>query len=100
MTPKVYNCHHTVAYGVYIGRPSKWGNRHRGGYCLRCKRQHTRKEAIQMFEADLMANSELLLALPELRGKNLRCWCAPKPCHGDVLLRLANPPATVNKEAL
>jgi hypothetical protein len=28
--------------------------------------------------------------LHELRGKDLVCWCAPKPCHGDVLLRLAN----------
>jgi hypothetical protein len=25
-----------------------------------------------------------------LRGLDLVCWCAPLPCHGDVLLRLAN----------
>ncbi len=25
-----------------------------------------------------------------LRGKNLACWCAPRACHGDVLLRVAN----------
>ncbi|HEY1865170.1 MAG TPA: DUF4326 domain-containing protein [Roseiarcus sp.] len=25
-----------------------------------------------------------------MRGKDLACWCAPKPCHGDVLLRRAN----------
>lgn len=29
--------------------------------------------------------------LPELRGKNLACWCKPgMPCHADVLLELAN----------
>ena len=29
--------------------------------------------------------------LPELRGKNLACWCAlDKPCHADVLLEIAN----------
>ena len=29
--------------------------------------------------------------LPELRGKNLACWCKPgEPCHADVLLELAN----------
>jgi len=29
--------------------------------------------------------------LPELRGKNLACWCAlDAPCHADVLLELAN----------
>lgn len=32
-------------------------------------------------------------SLPELRGKNLACWC-PKEhcCHADVLLDLANQP--------
>jgi hypothetical protein len=24
----------------------------------------------------------------ELAGRDLVCWCAPLPCHGDVLLRL------------
>lgn len=30
--------------------------------------------------------------LPELRGKNLACWCKRdgEPCHADVLLELAN----------
>lgn len=26
----------------------------------------------------------------ELRGKDLVCWCAPKPCHANVLLEIAN----------
>lgn len=26
--------------------------------------------------------------LPELVGHRLGCWCAPNPCHGDVLLEL------------
>ena len=25
-----------------------------------------------------------------LRGKRLGCWCAPKPCHGDVLAEIAD----------
>lgn len=33
----------------------------------------------------------LLARLPELRGKDLLCWCPPgSPCHADVLLDLAN----------
>lgn len=29
--------------------------------------------------------------LPELRDKNLACWCPPdQPCHADVLLEIAN----------
>ncbi len=26
----------------------------------------------------------------ELRGKDLVCWCAPHPCHADILLAMAN----------
>ena len=38
------------------------------------------------------AAAELILArLPELRGKNLACWCRPgTSCHADVLLEIAN----------
>lgn len=33
----------------------------------------------------------LLRRLPELRDKNLACWCkAEAPCHADVLLQMAN----------
>ena len=32
------------------------------------------------------------LDVPELKGKNLACFCPEgSPCHGDVLLKLANP---------
>ncbi len=35
--------------------------------------------------------AEILGGLPELRGKNLACWCPlDGPCHADVLLKLAN----------
>ncbi len=33
----------------------------------------------------------LIDSLASIRGKNLACWCKPgEPCHGDVLLSLAN----------
>jgi hypothetical protein len=35
--------------------------------------------------------NEMVRRLPELRGKDLMCWCPlDKPCHADVLLELAN----------
>lgn len=35
--------------------------------------------------------TDYLAALPELRGKDLACWCPlAQPCHADVLLELAN----------
>jgi hypothetical protein len=71
-------------FDAYIGRPSKWGN----PFTLNAARN--REAIIASYEAWLRKQPELMAALPELRGKVLGCWCAPKPCHGDVLLRLAN----------
>lgn len=35
----------------------------------------------------------VLAKLPSLRGKNLACFCQDGlPCHGDVLIELANAP--------
>jgi hypothetical protein len=40
-----------------------------------------------------MAGALAANRLPELRGKNLACWCRlDQPCHADVLLELANAP--------
>jgi hypothetical protein len=33
----------------------------------------------------------VLASLPQLRGWNLACRCSPiRPCHADLLLKLAN----------
>lgn len=37
------------------------------------------------------ARNSIISRLPELRGKNLACWCKPgSPCHADILLEIAN----------
>ena len=69
---------------VLVGRPSKWGNPFRIGV------DGTRLQVIERYRRYVMASPALLRALPELRGKDLVCYCAPQPCHGDVLLDLAN----------
>ena len=71
-------------YDVYIGRPSRWGNPYQVG------RDGTRAEVIARYEAWLATQPELVRALPGLAGRTLGCWCAPAPCHGDVLVRLAD----------
>ena len=70
---------------TYIGRPSIWGNPFVIG------RDGTRRDVIAKYEAWLTAQPDLMARLPSLAGRNLVCWCAPLGCHGDVLLRLANP---------
>ena len=71
---------------VYIGRPSKWGNPFRfpGVICP------TRGDAIEGYRLHVTLGAGKSLPFGELRGKDLVCWCAPLPCHGDVLLELAN----------
>ena len=77
---------------IYIGRAtyqggwklptSKWANPYR------LADPSDRARVLAEYEAYVRSKPELLAALPELRGKRLGCWCAPLPCHGDVLVRL------------
>lgn len=82
--PKVLNKYHSND-GVYIGRPTKWGN----PYAI--TKNFGRFQAIEAYRKYLEANPELVEdAKKELKGKNLVCFCAPLACHGDILLRIAN----------
>ena len=76
------------ADAVYIGRPSKWGNPFVIG------KDGTREEVIAKYEQLLLSRSDLQASLHELQGKDLVCWCAPLPCHGDILLKHANKEST------
>ncbi len=73
--------------GVYIGRPTKWGNPFKIG------RDGTREQVIAKFEAWVAAQPALISdGRRELRGRDLFCHCAPLPCHGGVWLRIVNAP--------
>jgi len=93
--PKVYNKYHKniPAGAVYVGRPSKWGNpfSHQPGTLAQFQVE-TREEAVERYTQWLFSKepSELKQIKAELKGKDLVCWCAPKPCHADVLLVIAN----------
>ena len=83
MTDMVVHCKR-AEYDVYIGRPGPFGNPFAIG------RDGTRTEVIEKFEHWLRNQPELLARVrAELPGKVLGCWCAPRPCHGDVLARIA-----------
>ena len=80
---------------VYVGRPSFWGN-------------PFSEPSLQIddfldwyewwLDGELRADwhnwplgTEQKQRIEELRGHDLACWCPlDKPCHADVLLRLAN----------
>lgn len=84
---------------VYVGRRVRWAGDNpyvRGPYDwsnpYKLGRDADRATIIERYETQYLARRlDLLERLPELRGKVLGCWCAPQPCHGDVLARLATP---------
>ena len=85
MTPEVVHCKKYTGSFTYVGRPSKWGNPF-------TVKEHGHGVAIKMFYDWLHepAQSKLLSEVTELTGRNLGCWCAPKRCHAQILLFLAN----------
>ena len=76
---------------VYVGRPSVWGNPYVRRGATSTFSVWEVDDPIAAYETWLLSQPKLMAMLPDLRGRHLYCWCAPKPCHGDVLLRLANP---------
>jgi hypothetical protein len=73
---------------VRITRPGRWGNPHKVGP------HRTPDVAVARFRADLVAG-RLRVTVEDVRrdlaGHDLACWCPlDRPCHGDVLLEVAN----------
>ena len=94
--PRVLNRHQERLVGVYVGRGrgSTWGNPFSHLEVSAASfRVSTRDEAIARYRSWLIGQPELMYrARTELRGKDLACWCAPRPCHADILLGVANAP--------
>ena len=65
---------------VYVGRPSPFGNPFSIG------KDGSREEVIEKYRQWLQDQPRLIKIMKrELKGKDLVCFCAPKPCHGDVI---------------
>ena len=80
----VVNKRHGVAFDVYIGRGSLWGNPYPIGP------GSDREAVIRRYEDHLRSSPKLLAAVEGLHGKSLGCFCAPAPCHGDILAAFAD----------
>ncbi len=82
--PRVVHCK-KEDFDVYIGRPTFWGNPFQIG------EDGDREMVILEYERWIHERPHMIeLAKQQLRGKVLGCWCSPRACHGDVLLRIAN----------
>jgi hypothetical protein len=75
---------------VYVGRPTVWGN----PYKIGAKRPGgimDRDDVIACYRTWIYTQPLYQDAVKRhLKGKDLVCWCAPKACHADILLEIAN----------
>jgi len=69
-------------YDVYIGRPSIWGNPFKIGI------HGNRQEVIEKYEEHIRSSPLLMAGLEHLQSRTLGCWCPPKHCHGEVIIKL------------
>lgn len=73
---------------LYIGRAwaglpeSKWANPFHLYQFLH------REQCLWHYEQYVRSRPDLMAALHEIDDQILGCWCHPKSCHGDVLIKL------------
>jgi hypothetical protein len=69
---------------VYIGRSSPCGNPYEIG------KDGSRQEVIDKYRKDfhkeIKRSRSFKKAVMKLLGCDLVCWCAPLPCHGQVII--------------
>jgi len=84
----IYNLRRPIARVQYIrvDRGTQWGN----PFVILNQSDKERERVCELFEEYAIWR---LTVDPEwlhpLRGSNLACWCTPKRCHAEALLRLA-----------
>jgi hypothetical protein len=87
--------HPRPKYDVLIDRRTIFGNPHPIGYCNVCQRVHDRKDCISEYKKDFykhLTNPEFRDKVLSLKDQVLGCWCAPLPCHGDVIIEYLEQP--------
>lgn len=56
------------------------------------KNKYTNETVCDLYESymtkKLHSDPHLKEQLMQLKGKKLGCWCKPKQCHGDILVKL------------
>jgi hypothetical protein len=72
---------------VYIGRPTIFGNPFRlADPTDDRERERVLVRYTEYFQARIASDLEFRRAVESLRGRDLGCWCAPRRCHGGVIL--------------
>lgn len=73
---------------VKIDRTTRWGNPYKISNTL------SRAQAISLYKqyivGEILAGHITKEDFLVLKGKRLGCWCAPLPCHGDILKEIVD----------
>lgn len=94
MHPLVVNKRSGEPFDVYVGRPTKFGNpfSHRADTLAQFVVGSV-DEAVEKYRgwlwSEIRAGRITVEELAEMAGKRLACWCAPGPCHAEVLVLAA-----------
>jgi hypothetical protein len=87
----VRNKKNNEEFDVYIGRGTRWGNPYEIGHGPGGDSRETVIEKYrQHFETEILPDPDRRAALLSLRGYRLGCFCAPLPCHGDIIAAYLN----------
>lgn len=86
---RVLNLHQAIGGVSYVrvDRGTDWGN----PFVIQSATESERNRVCDLYEQ--YARWRLTVEphwLDPLHGKNVACWCAPKRCHAETLIRLAN----------
>jgi len=75
---------------VYVGRPSKWGNRFKVGEATAWGEVLTLERSLDLYKRWLLGKLGLHRTfLDPLKGKDLVCFCPlTQKCHADILLAI------------
>lgn len=82
---------------VYIGRGSRWGNPFR--MLTEPDRESVVVKYRQYLYNQIQSGEVTIEELMSLSGKRLGCYCAPKACHGDVIVSAIEYYAKLEKES-
>lgn len=83
-------------YDIYIGRKSEFGDTTWGNPFGDPKMPL--HEKLERYEEYIIKTPHLYNNLDKLAGCRLGCHCKPKPCHGDILVKLFKKKYNIEEE--
>jgi hypothetical protein len=79
---------------VYVGRAMHRSGWHLAASPLACPfrpgRDGSREDVIEKYRDYIAERQDLIEIARGLEGHRLGCWCAPLPCHADVIAEIAD----------